>query len=106
MNDNLLNEKFKNIEKILDKHDIQLDKLNTVYDSIHELCEEIKELVVEVKNIKEDQVEIKSNISKQDDRLRAIEQEPSDEFKNLKWLIIATVVTALLTYVLTGVGIR
>lgn len=106
MNDNLLNEKFKNIEKILDKHDIQLDKLNTVYDSIHELCEEIKELVVEVKNIKEDQVEIKNNMTEQEKRLRTIEQEPSDEFKNLKWLIIATVVTALLTYVLTGVGIR
>lgn len=63
--------------KRLDEHDIKFKEINNKLEDIHELTYSIKEIATEVKLMRED-------VNKLDTRVGNIENEPAQNYKEIK----------------------
>lgn len=75
----------------IDKLEGALDKLNELASSVQVMAQNIATMTQELK--------------RQSDRLEAIEKEPADQWKKIKWLVITALVSALIGYALSKIGL-
>lgn len=72
-----IEDRSKSNVKRLDEHDIKFKEINNKLEDIHELTYSIKEIATEVKLMRED-------VNKLDTRVGNIENEPAQNYKEIK----------------------
>lgn len=90
--DELEKEKFKIIEKRLDKAEKEIDNLKNIYITI-------KELTCEMKAIKEDTNSI-------NERLSQVEKEPAENWKNISSYIVTTIIGLIIGFIFVKLGLK
>lgn len=78
--------------------DRRLSKVEELSDKLTDMAITMKGMLTTLENMQKEQ-------SEQGERLRKIEEEPADAWKNLKWTIIACLASGLVGLVLAKVGI-
>ena len=78
--------------------DRRLSKVEELSDKLSEMAVTMKGMLTTLENMQKEQ-------SEQGERLRKIEEEPADAWKNLKWTIVACLASGLVGLVLAKVGI-
>lgn len=78
--------------------DRRLSKVEELSDKLSDMAVTMKGMLTTLENMQKEQ-------SEQGERLRKIEEEPADAWKNLKWTIVACLASGLVGLVLAKVGI-
>lgn len=78
--------------------DRRLSKVEELSDKLTDMAITMKGMLTTLENMQKEQTE-------QGERLRKIEEEPADAWKNLKWTIVACLASGLVGLVLAKVGI-
>ena len=78
--------------------DRRLSKVEELSDKLTDMAITMKGMLTTLENMQKEQ-------SEQGERLRKIEEEPADAWKNLKWTIVACLASGLVGLVLAKVGI-
>lgn len=76
----------------------RIEKLEGIMESINDLTASVKELAVSMSAMQKEQ-------EKQGQRLEAIEHEPADKWNKISWTVITVIVTALITFALSRLGL-
>ncbi|MBQ8892569.1 MAG: hypothetical protein IJ068_06885 [Bacilli bacterium] len=77
----------------------RLDGLEKRVEDIHSLTISVKELATELKNMRED-------MNKIDDRVVEIEKKPSKKLDSIWGYIVSAVVSGLIVFIFTKLGMR
>ena len=88
-------------QRIEDENNRQNHRLRTLEDGqkqIHELVGTVKVLAVNMENMAKEQ-------AKQGEQLSAIEREPADKWKQASWIVVSVILTAIITFALTRIGL-
>ena len=78
--------------------DRRLSKVEELSDKLTDMAITMKGMLTTLETMQKEQ-------SEQGERLRKIEEEPADAWKNLKWTIVACLASGLVGLVLAKVGI-
>lgn len=73
----------------------RLDRLEEQGEKLTELIASVREIALSIKGMQEEQ-------AKQGERLAAIEQEPAEKWRAVVKTVITVLVTAAITYLLSG----
>ena len=77
----------------------RIDGLEKRVEDIHSLTISVKELATELKNMRED-------MNKIDDRVVEIEKKPSKKLDSIWGYIVSAVVSGLIVFIFTKLGMR
>ena len=72
---------------------------------LEENVKQIQELTVSVREMAVNIGQMTRELSKQGERLEAIEKEPAQNWKQASWIVIALILGALVTLALTKIGL-
>lgn len=78
--------------------DRRLSKVEELSDKLGEMAVTMQGMLVTLQNMQKEQTE-------QGERLKKIEEEPADAWKNLKWTIVACLASGIVGLILAKVGI-
>ena len=92
------NEFARRIEDEENRQNHRLSDLETTVKQIHELTASVREMAANIGMMTKE-------LSKQGERLEAIEKEPAQKWKQASWIVLSVILTACLTYALTRVGL-
>lgn len=79
---------------------------NRRLDSLEEEVKQIYSLAISVEKMAGSLEQMAKELSKQGQRLDRIESEPGEKWKQASWLVLSIIVTALITYFLTSIGVK
>ncbi len=83
----------------------RIDKLEHTTEAINRLATSMEVMVSEQKHQTSAMSEIRNDVAKLDEKVEAIEQKPAKRWDGLVDKIIWAIVAAVITYVLTNVGL-
>lgn len=78
-------EAMKRIEAEEHRQNRRLDKLDEQMDTLTELVASVREIAISIKTMQAD-------LTKQGERLEAIEKEPADNWKKAVWIAVAALI--------------
>lgn len=92
INKELIEEKFKNLERSVSMLTEKVSQMEKIYISIETLA-------METKRLREDTNSI-------DNRLKSIEKEPGEKWKSITGYIITAIVGAVVSFLLIKLGVK
>lgn len=92
INKELIEEKFKNLENSVATLTDKVSQMEKIYISIETLA-------METKRLREDTNSI-------DNRLKSIEKEPGEKWKNITGYVLTAIVGAVVSYILIKLGVK
>lgn len=99
MNKSTCQETVKRIEEKLYQHEKELSGLKQVYKSIQDLAISINNLTSETKYIRQDLGDLKEDTKSINRRIDVIELKPAEKWDKAIWIIIASIITLVLSIV-------
>ena len=93
------NEFAKRIEDEENRQNHRLSDLETTVKQIHELTASVREMAANIGMMTKE-------LSKQGERLEAIEKEPGQKWKQATWIVLSVIITAMATLALTRLGVK
>ena len=91
--------RLTSVEERSKSNTIRLDELEKRQNNLDELVGTVKVLVVREENVETDVKEIKSDV-------KNLTNKPAKKLESITQTIIAVIVTALITYILSTIGIK
>ena len=91
--------RLTSVEERSKSNTIRLDDLEKRQDNLDELVGTVKVLAVREENVETDVKEIKSDV-------KNLTNKPAKKLESITQTIIAVIVTALITYILSTIGIK
>lgn len=82
----------------IDAVDDRLKKVESSVEQIHTLATSVAKMATSLE-------QMAKQLEKQGEKLDAIEAEPAEKWKNAVWLVIAGLIGAALTMMLSGMGL-
>lgn len=77
----------------------RLDSLEPKVEDIHELTSSVKVLATEMKRMREDQMSM-------DERIKSLEDKPSKRFDSIITIIITAVISGIIAFLFTYLGLK
>ena len=93
------NEFAKRIEDEENRQNHRLSDLEATVKQIHELTASVREMAANIGMMTKE-------LSKQGERLEAIEKEPAQKWKQATWIVLSVIITAMATLALTRLGVK
>ena len=78
---------------------------NKRLDALEENVKQIQSLTISVEKMAVSIEQMTKELSKQGERLEAIEKEPAQKWKQASWIVLSVILTAFITFALTKVGL-
>lgn len=88
-----------------DKYDEINNMQNKRLDALEENVKQIQSLTISVEKMAVSIEQMTKELSKQGERLEAIEKEPAQKWKQASWIVLSVILTAFITFALTKVGL-
>ena len=88
-----------------EKYDEINNSQNRRLDALEENVKQIQALTVSVEKMAVSIEQMTKELSKQGERLEAIEKEPAQKWKQASWIVVSVILTALVTFTLTKIGL-
>lgn len=88
-----------------DKYDEINNMQNKRLDALEENVKQIQSLTISVEKMAVSIEQMTKELSKQGERLEAIEKEPAQKWKQASWIVLSVILTAVITFALTKVGL-
>ena len=88
-----------------DKYDEINNMQNKRLDALEENVKQIQSLTISVEKMAISIEQMTKELSKQGERLEAIEKEPAQKWKQASWIVLSVILTAFITFALTKVGL-
>lgn len=90
-------ERMRRIDDENSRQNHRIGKLEDVFEKINELTLSVREMATTMASMQQE-------LQKQGKRLEDIEKEPADKWKTIKTTALTVLVTAVLTWALTRIG--
>lgn len=90
-------ERMKRIDDENNRQNHRIGKLEEIFQKINELTLSVREMATTM-------AAMQKELQRQGERLEAIEKEPADKWKQIKTTALTVLVTAVLTWALTRIG--
>lgn len=100
------NEFAKRIDEENNRQNHRITLLEANIDEIHNLSKTTERLAVNMENMVKSQNNMNESLKAQGERLGALEKEPAEKWNKIVWVVISVVVTAVLTYIISMVGLK
>lgn len=91
--------RLTSVEERAKSNTIRLDELEKRQDNLDELVGTVKVLAVREENVENDVKEIKQDV-------KTLSDKPAKKWDSMTETILAVIITALVTYMLSRIGIR
>lgn len=104
MADECVNHQF--CKQCQEKYDAINDGQNKRLDALEESVKQIQSLTIAVEKMSVNIEQMTKELVRQGERLNEIESEPGKKWKEVTKLAITVIVTAVLTYFLTSIGVK
>ena len=79
---------------------------NRRLDVLEENVKQIQALTISVREMAVNIGQMTKELSKQGERLEAIEKEPAQKWKQATWIVLSVIITAMATLALTRLGVK
>ena len=79
---------------------------NRRLDALEENIKQIQSLTVSVEKMAMSIEQMTKELAKQGERLETIEKEPAQKWKQATWIVLTAILTAVVTFVLTRLGVK
>ena len=89
-------------KRIEDENTRQNHRISNLEDTV----KQVQELTVSVREMAVNIGQMTKELSKQGERLEAIEKEPAQKWKQASWIAVSVIVTALVTLALARMGLQ
>ena len=89
-----------------EKYDAINDAQNKRLDALEENVKQIQALTISVREMAVNIGQMTKELSKQGERLEAIEKEPAQKWKQATWIVLSVIITAMATLALTRLGVK
>lgn len=93
-----MEERITKLETVAEYNTKEIDKLNIKVDNITDLTIAVKEIATEVKIMREEMTRLTTRVDQ-------IENEPGEEYKEIKKNLIKQVVTFIAGAILSGIAV-
>ena len=97
--------KFAELDHRAKSNTRRIEKLETQTDAIHSLATSVEILVHEQQNQTAAMADLKSDVAKLDSKVDVLEKKPAKKWENLKEKIVWAVVAAVITFLLSRIGL-
>lgn len=88
-------------KRIEDENTRQNHRISNLEDTV----KQVQELTVSVREMAVNIGQMTKELSKQGERLEAIEKEPATKWKQASWIVLSVILTAMATLALTKMGL-
>jgi hypothetical protein len=88
-----------------DKYDAENDRQNHRISALEQDIKQLHALTVSVEKMAVSLEQMAKQLEKQGEKLEAIEAEPAQKWKNAVWLVVAGLIGAALTMMLSGIHV-
>ena len=88
-----------------DKYDAENDRQNHRISALEQDIKQLHSLTVSVEKMAVSLEQMAKQLEKQGEKLEAIEAEPAQKWKNAVWLVVAGLIGAALTMMLSGINV-
>ena len=88
-----------------DKYDAENDRQNHRISALEQDIKQLHSLTVSVEKMAVSLEQMAKQLEKQGEKLEAIEAEPAEKWKNAVWLVVAGLIGAALTMMLSGINV-
>ena len=88
-----------------DKYDAENDRQNHRISALEQDIKQLHSLTVSVEKMAVSLEQMAKQLEKQGEKLEAIEAEPAEKWKNAVWLVVAGLIGAALTMMLSGIHV-
>ena len=88
-----------------DKYDAENDRQNHRISAVEQDIKQLHSLTVSVEKMAVSLEQMAKQLEKQGEKLEAIEAEPAQKWKNAVWLVVAGLIGAALTMMLSGIHV-
>ena len=88
-----------------EKYDAENDRQNHRISALEEDMKQLHALTVSVEKMAVSLEQMAKQLERQGEKLEAIESEPAQKWKNAVWLVVAGLIGAALTFMLSGLKI-
>ena len=88
-----------------DKYDAENDRQNHRISALEQDIKQLHSLTVSVEKMAVSLEQMAKQLEKQGEKLEAIEAEPAQKWKNALWLVVAGLIGAALTMMLSGIHV-
>lgn len=99
------NEFAKRIDDENDRQNHRLSLLEQNVEETRNISRQTERLAVNMENMVKSQNAMNKSLEKQGERIGALEKEPAEKWKQVSWVVLSVIVTAIVTFVLTKVGL-
>ena len=89
-----------------EKYDEINNNQNRRLDALEENVKQIQALTISVEKMAVSIEQMTKELTKQGQRLEAIEAEPGEKWKQAVWIVISVIITATVTLFLSRIGIK
>ena len=93
-----MEERITKLETVAEYNTKEIDKLNIKVDNITDLTIAVKEIATEVKIMREEMTKLTTRVDQ-------IENEPGEEYKEIKKNLIKQIVTFIAGAILSGIAV-
>lgn len=88
-----------------DKYDAENDRQNHRISALEQDIKQLHSLTVSVEKMAVSLEQMAKQLERQGEKLEAIEAEPAQKWKNAVWLVVAGLIGAALTMMLSGIHV-
>lgn len=103
MDETAIVERLAKVEERAKSNTHQIEEIKPIVEEIHTLSKTMVELISECKHTNESVTDLKRDVSKLDDRIGTIEQEPAKSWNNAKRTVFNTILGAIAGAIATGI---
>lgn len=103
MDETAIVERLTKVEERAKSNTHQIEEIKPIVEEIHTLSKTMVELISECKHTNENVTDLKRDVSKLDDRIGTIEQEPAKNWTNAKRTVFNTILGAIAGAIATGI---
>ena len=89
-----------------EKYDEINNSQNRRLDALEENVKQIQALTISVREMAVNIGQMTKELSKQGERLEAIEREPGQKWKQAVWIAVSVIITATVTLFLSKIGVK
>ena len=87
------------------RRDDENKRQNHRLDNLEDSVKQIQDLTISVNGMASSIDRMVKQLEKQGERLDKIEKEPADKWKQASWIVVSVILTAVVTFALTRVGL-
>lgn len=103
MDETAIVKRLTKVEERAKSNTHQIKEIKPIVEEIHTLSKTMVELISECKHTNENVTDLKRDVSKLDDRIGTIEQEPAKNWTNAKRTVFNTILGAIAGAIATGI---